>query len=49
MSLDMGLVLPGITRQSVIELTKCWNEFKVVERNVSMFEVLNALDEGRVS
>ena len=27
-----GTILPGITRQSILHLTKEWKEFKVVER-----------------
>ena len=37
--LDTGVILPGITRRSVIELTKDWDEFEVNERKLTMGEV----------
>ena len=37
--LDTGVILPGITRRSVIELTKEWDEFDVNERRITMGEV----------
>lgn len=37
--LTNGCILPGITRQSILELTKEWNEFDVVERKLTMKEV----------
>ena len=37
--LDTGVILPGITRRSVIELTKEWDEFEVNERRITMGEV----------
>jgi branched-chain amino acid aminotransferase len=46
--LDMGIILPGVTRRSIIELTKQWNEFDVTERTVTMKELLAANAEGRL-
>ncbi|XP_074603782.1 branched chain amino acid transaminase [Brevipalpus obovatus] len=46
--LDQDIILPGITRKSVLELTRSWNEFKVSERNLPMGEVLQALSEKRL-
>ncbi|XP_076115715.1 branched-chain-amino-acid aminotransferase, cytosolic-like isoform X1 [Mytilus galloprovincialis] len=43
-----GLVLPGITRKSLIELAKKWGEFKVTERSYTMAEVTKALNENRL-
>ncbi|CAI5452720.1 unnamed protein product [Caenorhabditis angaria] len=43
-----GLLLPGVTRDSVIELAKEWNEFKVTERNFTMDELSRAIKEKRV-
>ena len=37
--LESGVILPGITRKSVLELTKEWNEFEVNERKLTMGEV----------
>ena len=39
--LDSGVILPGITRRSVIELTKEWDEFEVNERKLTMGEVMS--------
>lgn len=46
--LDSGVILPGVTRRSVIELTKEWDEFEVNERKLTMGEVLKAKEEGRL-
>ncbi|XP_029015116.1 branched-chain-amino-acid aminotransferase, mitochondrial isoform X1 [Betta splendens] len=43
-----GLILPGVTRQSLLDLARGWAEFKVTERTMSMKELLTALDAGRV-
>lgn len=46
--LDTGLVLPGVTRKSLLEITREWNEFKVTETDISMKSFVRALKEGRV-
>ncbi|KAL3842633.1 hypothetical protein ACJMK2_020624 [Sinanodonta woodiana] len=43
-----GLILPGITRKSLLELARKWGEFKVTERNYTMAEVQKALNEKRL-
>nr|XP_023672487.1 branched-chain-amino-acid aminotransferase, cytosolic isoform X1 [Paramormyrops kingsleyae] len=43
-----GLILPGITRQSILELSQKWEEFKVSERCITMADLLRALKENRV-
>lgn len=43
-----GTILPGITRKSVLELVRGWNEMDVVEGVMSMSELLRGLKEGRV-
>ena len=43
-----GTILPGVTRDSILQLTKEWREFKVSERPVSMRELLHANEEGRI-
>uniref|UniRef100_A0A8C7T317 Branched-chain-amino-acid aminotransferase n=1 Tax=Oncorhynchus mykiss TaxID=8022 RepID=A0A8C7T317_ONCMY len=43
-----GIILPGITRQSILELTRKWGEFKVCERYLTMADLRCALKEGRV-
>lgn len=47
-SLDDGLILPGVTRQSLLDLCREWNEIKVVEKNISMNEIIKALKEDRL-
>lgn len=63
MSLDNGIVLPGVTRQSIIELledhasgkkafpfaegdVKMPEKIRVVERDISMGEILEGLKDG---
>nr|XP_057904540.1 branched-chain-amino-acid aminotransferase, mitochondrial [Doryrhamphus excisus] len=43
-----GIILPGVTRQSLLDLARTWDEFKVTERTMGMKELLGALDSGRV-
>lgn len=46
--LEGGIILPGITRKSVLEMTREWNEFEVSERKITMKEVMSAQAEGRL-
>ena len=46
-SLDEGLILPGITRDSVIAQSKEWG-ISVIERNFTMQELIKAISEQRV-
>jgi branched-chain amino acid aminotransferase len=43
-----GSILPGITRDSVIALSKSWN-IRVTERKISIDEVLKAHTDGRLN
>ncbi|KAM8845232.1 branched-chain-amino-acid aminotransferase, mitochondrial isoform 2-T2 [Spinachia spinachia] len=43
-----GIILPGVTRQSLLDLARNWGEFKVTERTMGMKELLGALDSGKV-
>lgn len=43
-----GTILPGVTRDSILQLTRRWNEFEVVEGTVKMAELVRALKEGRL-
>ncbi|TDG96817.1 hypothetical protein EPR50_G00232810 [Perca flavescens] len=43
-----GLILPGVTRLSVLELTRKWGEFKVTERYLTMSQLCSALKQQRV-
>uniref|UniRef100_A0A8C6TB38 Branched-chain-amino-acid aminotransferase n=1 Tax=Neogobius melanostomus TaxID=47308 RepID=A0A8C6TB38_9GOBI len=46
--LEDGLILPGVTRQSLLDLARSWGEFTVTERTLGMKEMLSALESGRV-
>jgi len=48
MPLDAGIVLPGVTRQSILEMAKEWGDFKVTERVVTMGDLVKALNEERL-
>ncbi len=37
--LDKGIILPGVTRRSIIEITREWGKFEVNEREITMKEV----------
>lgn len=43
-----GTILPGVTRQSILDLARSWGEFKVSERKFTMGEVVKAVKEGRL-
>ncbi|KAI9140596.1 aminotransferase [Paraphysoderma sedebokerense] len=43
-----GTILPGVTRDSILALTKGWNEFKVSERKVLMKDIVKAEKEKRL-
>ena len=46
--LDRGTILPGITRDSILALTREWAEFEVSERPISIGEVKQAAKQGRL-
>ena len=43
-----GVILPGVTRKSILELAREWNEFKVTEAEIMIDGVIEALQENRV-
>ncbi|KAJ1933725.1 branched-chain-amino-acid transaminase bat2, partial [Linderina pennispora] len=43
-----GTILPGVTRDSILELARSWGGIKVSERKVNMKQVAKASDEGRL-
>ncbi|XP_041033730.1 branched-chain-amino-acid aminotransferase, cytosolic-like isoform X2 [Carcharodon carcharias] len=43
-----GTILPGVTRQSLLDLAQQWGEFKVSERGMAMSELIKGLQENRV-
>ena len=42
-----GTILPGVTRQSVIELANARDDLSVSERDISMSELIEAFKAGR--
>ncbi|KHJ87551.1 aminotransferase, class IV [Oesophagostomum dentatum] len=47
-SLETGLILPGVTRQSILEIAREMGGFKVTERDFTMNELRKAVKENRV-
>ena len=43
-----GLILPGVTRISLMQLAQSWNEFKVTERRITMNEIKQLIKEKRL-
>ncbi|XP_065909960.1 branched-chain-amino-acid aminotransferase, cytosolic-like [Dysidea avara] len=43
-----GLILPGVTRDSILKLANSWGTHKVTERIIRMNDVKKALKEGRL-
>jgi len=43
-----GLILPGITRQSILDLTRKWNEFSVEERVITMDELIELNNNNQI-
>lgn len=43
------MILPGVTRQSVLDLTREWGEFQVEERNFTMDEFIELNNKNKVS
>jgi len=43
-----GTILPGVTRDSILRMTREWGRFKVTERHFTMNEVVSAVNEGRM-
>lgn len=43
-----GTILPGVTRDSILELLKDEGEYKVVERTYTLTEIIDAINEKRM-
>jgi branched-chain amino acid aminotransferase len=43
-----GTILPGVTRDSILQLVRSWKECQVVERKVTMKDIVKASEEKRV-
>lgn len=46
--LEDGIILPGITRSSLLALAREWGDFKVSERRIDMAEISRSLEQGRL-
>lgn len=46
--LDEGMILPGVTRDSILRIARSWNEFKVTETKIFMNDIIEAIKEGRL-
>lgn len=44
-----GLILPGVTRRSIIELASQWEDIVVKEEAITMDRVIELNKQGRVS
>jgi branched-chain amino acid aminotransferase len=47
-SLDDGTILPGITRDSILQLTRHWREVEVTEGRITMAQIQQALRDNRL-
>lgn len=47
-SRKMDVILPGVTRDSLLTLARSWNEFKVTERTIRWSELKQAAKENRI-
>ncbi|KAM4037690.1 branched-chain-amino-acid aminotransferase, cytosolic isoform 1-T1 [Anomaloglossus baeobatrachus] len=43
-----GIILPGVTRRSILDLALKWGEFKVSERYLTMAALVKAVKEDRI-
>jgi len=43
-----GTILPGVTRDSILQLCRQWGEFEVTEREFTIHEMAEAAKEGRL-
>lgn len=43
-----GLILPGVTRHSIIQLARHWGNIKVVEEPITMGRVVELLNKNQV-
>jgi len=46
--LSSGIILPGVTRRSIVEMCSGWDGLKVSERKITMGEVMQANADGRL-
>lgn len=46
--LTRGDILPGVTRDSILQLARSWDDFDVIERYATMPEIIQAAEDGRL-
>jgi branched-chain amino acid aminotransferase len=46
--LTRGDILPGVTRASILDLARSWGDFDVSERYITMGEIKEAAEDGRL-
>jgi branched-chain amino acid aminotransferase len=46
--LTTGDILPGVTRDSILHLARNWDDVDVSERSLTIFEIKQAAEEGRL-
>lgn len=46
--LEDGTILPGVTRDSILQLCRERGEFKVSERSYTIHQVIEAVEQGRM-
>ncbi len=44
-----GTILEGVTRQSILDMTRQWSDIKVTERPITMKETLSLLKNDQVN
>lgn len=44
-----GTILPGVTRDSILQIARSWGEFKVTEERFTIHDLVKASKENRVS
>ncbi|KAH0954767.1 hypothetical protein HN011_008319 [Eciton burchellii] len=43
-----GLILPGVVRNSLLTISREWNQFPITERSITMNEIIQLLSENRL-
>jgi len=43
-----GLILPGVVRNSLLAISRQWNQYKVTERSITMKEIIQLNSDNRV-
>lgn len=43
-----GIILPGVVRQSIIQIAEQWKEFRIEERIITMRDIIKLIERERV-